>query len=105
MGWNTSALFVRDRSIDQLIDFLPDVFSFEPSSTYSFWLYENGVLVRHATFESGNCIEHTGAALAIESKVAIPSWGHDEDFLWAVITAITGLKDDTDQVFAVYSVD
>ena len=169
MGWNTSALFVRAWTVEQLIDFLPDVFSYEAtdeaataeeawcgspgerlylaeahgwcqmwdpdqrfaprlsrmierprdmadtqalavlfdgvSSTYSFWLYENGELTRQATFESGNCIEQTGTALPIESQVAIPSWGHDEDFLWAVITAVTGLKDDTEQLFNVYSVD
>lgn len=30
MGWNTSALFVRDRSIDEVVDSLPDVVGYVP---------------------------------------------------------------------------
>ncbi|MVZ99083.1 hypothetical protein F8568_001500 [Actinomadura sp. LD22] len=30
MGWNTSALFVRDRSIDDFVDSLPDVVDYLP---------------------------------------------------------------------------
>ncbi|MFB4273175.1 hypothetical protein [Nonomuraea sp. GTA35] len=31
MGWNTSALFVRDRSIEDVLGFLPDVFEYKPT--------------------------------------------------------------------------
>lgn len=31
MRWSTSALFVRDRSVEEVIGFLPDVFFFEPT--------------------------------------------------------------------------
>jgi hypothetical protein len=171
VGWNTSALFVENRTLEEVLGFLPDVFSYDPTgetvsaleawagspgdrlygavsggwcqiwdpdqrfaprveriletdgagtlegtravallfssvtSTYAFWLYQDGALVRHATFESGKCIQEGGEPLAIESQVALPSWGHDEDFLWAVVTAVTGLDADEDQQFGVFSVD
>jgi len=31
MGWNTSALFVRDRSVGEVLDLLPDVFGYDPT--------------------------------------------------------------------------
>jgi hypothetical protein len=170
MGWNTSALFVRDRSIDDVLGFLPDVFEYEPTrkeltadyawssspgrclyladeggwcqlwdpdqripprvgdliemdgpgalkgtqalavvfssvmSTYALWLYDDANLVRHICFMDGEPAEVFGEPLPVEAQIEIPSWGPDEDFLWSVIRAVTGLNSNIDQPFTVYDV-
>ena len=170
MGWNTSALFVRGRSIDDVLGFLPDVFAYEPTgqevsadtawsttpgarlylaregdwcqlwdpdqrfpprveriidtdgpgtlrgtkalavlfsgviSRYALWLYDDGDLARHVCYHDGEPVERFGDPLPIEAEIEIPSWGPDEDFLWGVIKAVTGLTADIQQRFAVYDV-
>lgn len=73
------------------------------TSTYGFWLYDDGALVRQAIFESGEPVDEVGQPLPMEADVPIPSWGHDEDFVWAVIHEVTGLGQSGDQRFAVYT--
>jgi len=168
MGWNTSALFVRGRSIDEVVGALPDDAAFAPSgeqlnadsawsnspgqrlylalengwcqmwdtdqriapdidrllasgalgtlkgtralavlfssvsSIYGLWLYDDGRLVRGIVFHHGEPVVDVGAPLPVESEVEIPSWGPDEDFLWAAIKDVTGLTADIDQLFEVY---
>lgn len=202
MGWNTSALFVRDRTVEEVIGFLPDVFFFEPngetvsaeeawaglpgpsgepgeesaaddpeeegsrrptrSSTgalrvrrpsrsrlylartgrwcqlwdpdgrfaprveliledgarelrgtqalavrfdgskgiYTFWLWDDAKLTRHASFAAGTCAEESGAALPIEGEVG----PRDERFLWSVIGAVTGLEQAPAERFAIWTI-
>lgn len=167
MGWNTTALFVRDRSADDLIGFLPDAvghvldgrrvtadqaWSFSPgervyvaetagwgqlwdpegrfvadvegrsgtlkgtralavlfssvTSTYAFWLFDDGALVRRVCYVNGEPSDVLGGIvgepLPVEGRVEIPSWGPDEDFLWSVISDVTGLTPDIDQRFDAY---
>ena len=172
MGWNTTALFVRDRSVDELVASLPDVldyvldgeqvsadqaWSFSPServylaetdgwvqmwdpegrfagkvedwqdggsfgvlkgtlalavlfssvmSTYAFFLFDDGGVVRPSCYQNGEPSDVLGGTvgepLPIENQVEIPSWGPDEDFLWSVIADVTGLTADIDQPFNVY---
>ncbi|WP_433181399.1 hypothetical protein [Actinoallomurus sp. CA-150999] len=75
-------------------------------STYAFWLFDDGGLVRHVCYENGqssNVLGGTvGEPLPIEDQVEIPSWGPDEDFLWSVIANVTGLTADIDQRFNAY---
>lgn len=174
MGWNTSALFLRDRSVKAVLSFLPDIFDYEPmregvwgdeamvgraedlylasdatwcqmwdphtrfapkvdvlmeyeanhtpilrgtralsalfasvTSTYGFWLYDDGKLVRQAMYTSGEPVNIIGEPLPVESQVEIPSWGHDEIYVWAVIEALTGYTSDfvsDSQGFAAYNV-
>lgn len=164
MGWNTTALFARGKTLEDVLEFLPDVFEYEPTgktvpaekawgrggkrsrlyareqepwcqlwdphgrflakiaqlaeeggdlledtqvlvvafdsvgSTYRFWLYDDGELVRKAHFASGKTVAEVGEPLAAERGVAIPTWGHDEDFLWTVITAVTGFAASDDRL-------
>ncbi|GAA2700600.1 hypothetical protein [Nonomuraea recticatena] len=172
MGWNTTALFVHDRSVDDLVDSLADVvsclkddqqvtadqaWSFSPGdrvyivetagwaqmwdpdgwfagnvkgwldrgglgalkgtqalavqfssvmSTYAFWLFDDGELVRHVCYENGEPSNILGGIvgepLSIEDQVEFPSWGPDEDFLWSVIENVTGLTADINQQFNAY---
>jgi hypothetical protein len=143
MGWNTSALYVRDVSAasavallhpaavpdgdpvlaDEATSGLPEGLLFaaetggwaqvwDPSmdrvtscrppgtaltvvfssvaSTYAFALYSAGELVREVVYADAVAVVDTGTPLPVEATVAIPSWGPDEDFLWAVVEAVTG---------------
>ncbi|WP_084965003.1 hypothetical protein [Thermoactinospora rubra] len=168
MGWNTSALFVRGRSIAEVVGALSDDSDYAPSgerlsadhawshspgqrlylavengwcqvwdtdqrivtdidrrlesgalttlkgtralavlfssvsSIYGLWLYDDGTLVRSSVFHNGEPVVDVGTPLPVESQVEMPSWGPDEDFLWAVINEVTGLTADIDQLFEVY---
>ncbi|UQA96762.1 hypothetical protein [Streptomyces halobius] len=166
MGWHTSALFVRNRSIDDVVGYLPDTFGYEPSSerangdgawgcdsgdrlycterggwaqlwdpecrfvprlehliatdgpgplketqalavTFSevaFSLYDDGELIRHVAFSGRETVAAHGAPLSVEARIALPSWGPDESFLWSVIEDVTGVEGDFDQLFEVYDV-
>lgn len=166
MGWHTSALFVHNRSIDDVVGFLPDAFAYEPTSeqvsgdwgwecnsgdrlyfaeqggwaqlwdpdcrfvprleyliamdgpgplketralavTFSdvaFSLYDDGELIRHVAFSGRDTVADHGAPLPVEGRIALPSWGPDESFLWSVIEDVTGVEGDFDQLFDVYDV-
>lgn len=171
MGWNTSALFVENRTIEDVIRFLPDVFGYEPTgetatgematsgaaretlflradgdwveawdpdlrllpriekivegdgpgtlagtralmvifssvtSSYGFILYEGGVITRKIFYSEGNVIDEYGEALPVEHEVEMPSWGYDEDFVWAVIESVTGRTHDLEAAYQVYAVE
>jgi hypothetical protein len=45
-----------------------------------------------------------GAPLPVEARSQIPSWGHDEDFVWDVIADVTGLTYDGDVRYEVRTV-
>jgi hypothetical protein len=74
------------------------------TSTYGFWLYDDAELVRRVHFESGQARDPFGEPLACESDAELPSWGHDEDFLWHVARSLLNLGPDVETEFAVYSV-
>ena len=46
-----------------------------------------------------------GEALAVEHEVEMPSWGYDEDFVWAVIGSITGRTHELEATYQVYAVE
>lgn len=60
------------------------------ASTYGFTLVEGGDVRRQYVFSEGEVVVDEGAPLPVEGAVPIPSWGPDEDFVWAVIEAVTG---------------
>ncbi|MEU0556474.1 hypothetical protein [Dactylosporangium sp. NPDC006015] len=70
-------------------DALSVIFS-SVASTYAFTLSSGGEVVRQLVHADGEAVVDVGAPLPVEATVEIPSWGPDEDFLWAVIEAVTG---------------
>ncbi|MFG1998337.1 hypothetical protein ACGFNU_04230 [Spirillospora sp. NPDC048911] len=167
MGWNTSALFVRDRSVAEVVDGLRDAGNWQAtgervpadeastqsaggrlylaenggwchwdpdqrlvldidrllglgslgalkgtralallfssvSSTYGLWVFDDGVLVRSAIHHEGEMVQEFGDPLPVESRLEVPSWGPDEDFLWGVFQEVTDLRFDSGQLFEVY---
>jgi hypothetical protein len=75
------------------------------ASIYGFWVHDDGELVRRAIFQHGEPIDEVGEPLPFESSIEVPSWGHDENFVWSVIQAITGQGYDQDQRYAVHLVE
>lgn len=80
------------------------VFFSSVASTYGFTLFTDGEAVRRYVHSEGEVVEDEGEPLPIEAQVTLPSWGPDEDFLWSVITAVTGLAYDKDLRYRVYPV-
>jgi len=74
------------------------------ASTYGFWLYEHGGLRRALVSADGEVVESVGDELDVERTVEIPSWGRDEDFVWAVIRSVTGQGFDADAAYDSYEV-
>ncbi|GAA2619096.1 hypothetical protein GCM10010411_63450 [Actinomadura fulvescens] len=72
------------------------------SSTYGLWLYDDGALIRNVVYQDGEVVQESGEPLPVETRVELPSWGPDEDFLWSVFQDVTGLGFDLDQRFEVY---
>ncbi|MEU8239054.1 hypothetical protein AB0C07_12470 [Actinoplanes missouriensis] len=93
MGWEPTD------PADALVVFLSSV-----SSTYGFTLFRNGERTRHYVYADGVAVEDEGTPLPVESEIALPSWGLDEDFLWSIITAVTGLRYDEKLQYRVYPV-
>lgn len=170
MGWNASALFVEQRTVEQLLDFFSGVtdcvptdrmvtgdeamsqneesvlfvrstgqwveawdphFSLLPSlpdiiessgagtladttvlltffssivSTYGFTLYKGGSLARHVIHADGVIVDADGEPLPVEQEVEEPTWGYDEDYVWAVITAVTQTRIDIDAQYQVVAI-
>ena len=157
MGWNSSAIWIEDRTREDLLGLLPDIFSFTPTgrmvsfdeattsrfapnlavarvgnwqalwnpdmrfverievlledryaariasgtrvlailfssvtSTYAFWLFEDARLVRAAVFETGEATRDEGEPLPCEADAPVPSWGHDEGYLFHLVDNLTG---------------
>ncbi|MFI5937903.1 hypothetical protein [Actinoplanes sp. NPDC051494] len=93
MGWEPT-----DRA-DALVVFFSSV-----SSTYGFTLFTEGERTRHYVYAEGAVVEDEGTPLPVEAEIALPSWGPDEDFLWSIITAVTGLRYDDKLQYRVYPV-
>lgn len=74
------------------------------TSTYGFWLHDNGEVVRRAIYESGELIDSLGEPLPAEADITFPEWGPDEDFVWAIMQDVTGLTSASGGQFAVYNV-
>ena len=60
------------------------------SSSYAFTLFAGGEIVREVVYADTEAVIDNGPPLPVEATVDIPSWGPDEDFVWAVIEAVTG---------------
>ncbi|GAA4904091.1 hypothetical protein LX16_3729 [Stackebrandtia albiflava] len=67
------------------------------SSTYGFAWFQNGEAVRRAVFQDGEPVVSAGAALPVEAEIPIPSWGPDEDYVFAVVRKLTGWDYDPDR--------
>ncbi|GAA0525634.1 hypothetical protein GCM10010172_02630 [Paractinoplanes ferrugineus] len=80
------------------------VFFSSASSTYGFTLFTDGERIRHYVYADGVAVEDEGTPLPAEAEVPVPSWGPDEDFLWSIITAVTGLRYDAQLRYRVYPV-
>ncbi|AGZ43943.1 hypothetical protein [Actinoplanes friuliensis] len=74
------------------------------SSTYGFSLFTDGERTRHFVYAEGEIVEDEGTPLASEAGIEVPSWGPDENYIWAVITAVTGLTYDESLQYRVYPV-
>jgi hypothetical protein len=72
------------------------------SSTYGFTLFVDGELARRYVYSEGAVVEDEGTPLPAEAEIVLPSWGPDEDFIWSVITAVTGVTYDKDLHYRVY---
>jgi hypothetical protein len=70
-------------------DALTVVFS-SVASSYAYTRFVAGEAVRELVYVDAVAVVDRGAPLPVEASVEIPSWGPDEDFLWAVIEAVTG---------------
>jgi hypothetical protein len=80
------------------------VFFSSVSSTYGFTLFKNGEQTRNCVYAEGVAVADMGTPLPVEATIAVPSWGPDEDFLWSIITAVTGLRYDEELRYRVYPV-
>lgn len=74
------------------------------SSSYGFSLYDERGLVRKIIYSDGEPVAEDGAPLAVEARLEFPSWGPDEDFLWAVIEDVTGISFDLERSYDVHEV-
>jgi hypothetical protein len=110
--WGPSMLLLADpaavetpqmRSLLGSTDALVVLFS-SVASTYGFWLYEHGELRRALVSADGEIVESAGDELDAEGTVEIPSWGRDEDFVWAVIGSVTGQGFDAGAAYDSYEV-
>lgn len=64
------------------------------ASTYGFTLHAGHAVRRQYVVSEGEVVADAGEPLPVEASVEVPSWGPDEDFLWAVIAAVTGIRYD-----------
>ncbi|MET7427256.1 hypothetical protein [Dactylosporangium sp. NPDC005555] len=60
------------------------------ASSYAYTLFTAGEVTRRLVYADAVPVVDAGTPLPVESAVEIPSWGPDEDFVWAVIEAVTG---------------
>ncbi|GAA3204803.1 hypothetical protein ACFO1B_55830 [Dactylosporangium siamense] len=72
------------------------------ASSYAFTLFEDGEVVRELVYADAEPVVDAGTPLPVEATVEIPSWGPDEDFVWAVIEAVTGTGYQDSQQFEVW---
>jgi hypothetical protein len=72
-------------------------------STYGFTLFADGAMVRQFVHSEGVTLIDEGQPLAVETAFELPSWGPDEDYIWAVITAVTGTTYDDDVTYRAYT--
>ena len=73
------------------------------ASTYGFTLHEGTSTRRQYVFSEGAVVVDEGAPLPVESAVPIPSWGPDEDFIFSVVTAVTGTAYDETVQYQAYA--
>ena len=59
------------------------------ASSYAYTLFAGGEPCGRLVYADANASRHRHP-LPVESTVEIPSWGPDEDFVWAVIESVTG---------------
>jgi hypothetical protein len=79
------------------------VFFSSVSSSYGFMLVQEGEVVRRAIYVDGELTVQDGESLPIEAEIPHPSWGPDEDWVWAIIKDVTGTTYDEERTFEVYA--
>lgn len=101
-AWDPSGRFVFDCAPDAAA--LTVCFS-SVASTYGFTLFgDDGGVARDFLVSEGETVRDEGEPLPAETRIELPSWGPDEDFVWAVIEAVTGTGYDERLRFRVYRV-
>ena len=98
--WDPSMRYVVDSALGHNT---LSVFFSSVSSTYGFTLVREGHLVRQAIYADAEMVVNKGEPLPVESEIPIPSWGPDEDWVWAIVNHVTGLTYDEDQTFQVHA--
>ena len=98
--WNP--MVILEWEPDDAVTALTAYFS-SVASTYGFTLYESGEIRRRYVFSEGEVVVDEGEPLPVESTIEVPSWGPDEDFVWAVITAVTGVTYDENLVYQAWA--
>lgn len=73
------------------------------SGTYGFFLIEDGAVVRNVIVCEGELAVDEGEPLPAESTIDMP-FGLDDDSLWAVIEAVTGLTFQFEQMYTVHPI-
>lgn len=73
-------------------------------STAGVWGFtlHDGPNTRRWTYSDGQVIEDEGPPLPIESTYRMPTWGIDEDFIFAVIRNVTGVRFDPGASMEIY---
>ncbi|GIH08706.1 hypothetical protein Rhe02_67730 [Rhizocola hellebori] len=98
--WDPSVIHLADADTGQNS---LSVFFFGVSSSYGFILVEDGEVVRRLIYVDGEPSIDEGEPLPIEAEIPHPSWGPDEDWVWAIIKDVTGITYDEDRIFEVYA--
>jgi hypothetical protein len=73
------------------------------ASTYGFALFENGAIRRQYVVADGEAVVDAGEPLPVEAGIEVPAWGPDEDFVWAVVRAVTGAGFDESVRYQAYA--
>jgi len=70
------------------------VFAFDLNSVYTsygFDYFVDGRCVRSAHYTERECVRSEGPMLAAERKLKVPKWGHDDDWVLAVMHRVIGV--------------
>jgi hypothetical protein len=69
-----------------------DLNSIHTSYGFDYWV--DGACVRSLCFTERECVRDEGKKLAAETKVRVPKWGHDDDWVLGVMKKVIGVGAD-----------